>query len=91
MRCDLLLRTTRYDGDSISVREALHLGIPVIATDNEMRPPGVHLIPKADLKALCSMVEAVLKGRPNTATPLSAGHQSLDAVLDFYVWVAGEK
>jgi glycosyltransferase involved in cell wall biosynthesis len=43
--CDILLRTTRFDGDAISVREALHLGTPVIATDNGMRPAGVYLIP----------------------------------------------
>jgi glycosyltransferase involved in cell wall biosynthesis len=43
-RSDLFLRTTHYDGDSVSVREALQLGIPVLATDNGMRPRGVHLI-----------------------------------------------
>ena len=41
---DVLLRTTLFDGDAISVREALFLGTPVIATDNAMRPDGVHLI-----------------------------------------------
>jgi len=40
-RADVLLRTTLFDGDAISVREALHLGTPVIATDNGMRPDGV--------------------------------------------------
>jgi glycosyltransferase involved in cell wall biosynthesis len=44
LECDVLLRTTIYDGDSIAVREALCIGIPVIATDNGMRPPGVRLI-----------------------------------------------
>ena len=43
--CSALLRTTLYDGDAISVREALALGTPVIATDNGMRPAGVHLVP----------------------------------------------
>ncbi len=48
--CDVVLRTTHYDGDSLSVREALQLGTPVIATDNGMRPEGVHLIPHRILK-----------------------------------------
>ncbi len=48
LECDLLLRTTLYDGDSVSVREALYIGTPVIATDNGMRPEGVHLIPASD-------------------------------------------
>ena len=39
-RADLMLRTTLYDGDAVSVREALHVGTPVLATDNGMRPAG---------------------------------------------------
>jgi glycogen synthase len=51
-RADLMLRTTVFDGDAISVREALFLGTPVIATDNGMRPAGVRLIPVGDISAL---------------------------------------
>jgi glycosyltransferase involved in cell wall biosynthesis len=51
-RAGILLRTTLYDGDSISVREALHFGTPVIASDNGMRPPGVSLTPIGDLEKL---------------------------------------
>jgi glycosyltransferase involved in cell wall biosynthesis len=61
---DLLLRTTRYDGDSIAVREALDLGTPVVATDNGMRPEGVHLVPSADLPALCNAIEQALRLDP---------------------------
>lgn len=81
---DLFLRTTWYDGDSISVREALHLGIPVIATDNGMRPPGVHLIPKSNADALCRAVEVCLSGAVKTDAPAKAGSENLDAVLRFY-------
>jgi len=58
--CDVFLRTTLYDGDSISVREALHLGVPVIATDNGMRPPGVHLIAVSDSAGCLRMIDHVL-------------------------------
>ncbi|MDQ3907216.1 MAG: glycosyltransferase family 4 protein [Acidobacteriota bacterium] len=57
---DVFLRTTHYDGDAISVREALHIGTPVVATDNGMRPAGVHLIPVGDRRALVESVEARL-------------------------------
>ena len=50
--CDILLRTTLFDGDAISVREALFLGTPVIATDNGMRPDGVNLISVGDKEAI---------------------------------------
>ena len=63
---DLFLRTTRYDGDAISVREALHLGVPVIATDNGMRPDGVSLVPVADGPALVAAVEAQLARPPES-------------------------
>lgn len=58
--CDALLRTTDYDGDAISIREALFLNTPVVATDNGMRPEGVHLVPKGDATALVKTIENVL-------------------------------
>ena len=51
-KANVLLRTTKFDGDAISVREGLFLGTPVIATDNGMRPKGVTLIPIRDISAL---------------------------------------
>ena len=56
----LMLRTTLYDGDALSVREALQLGTPVIATDNGMRPAGVDLIPRFDLPPLLQAIEQQL-------------------------------
>ena len=69
---DLFLRTTHYDGDSLSIHEAIQLGIPVIATDNRMRPAGVHLIPVSDVFALCQAIETVL-GKPVRSGCCAAG------------------
>jgi glycosyltransferase involved in cell wall biosynthesis len=77
--CDVFLRTTLYDGDSISVREALHLGVPVIATDNGMRPPGVHLIAISDRDGCRRMIEQVLAD-PLLQEPL-ARHTNADNIL----------
>lgn len=41
-RIDLFIRPTLTDGDSISVREALHFKVPVVASDVCIRPAGVH-------------------------------------------------
>ena len=61
---DVLLRTTVFDGDAISVREALHLGTPVIATDNGMRPEGVELIMSGDRNGLAEAVKrAIVRGK----------------------------
>lgn len=60
-RADVMVRTTLYDGDAISVREALYLGTPVVATDNAMRPAGVQLVPASDPDALLAAVERTLR------------------------------
>ncbi len=84
-RADAMLRTTLFDGDAVSVREALHLGTPVIASDNGMRPAGVHLIPKSNLQALDRAIEEVLSAPGGCPEPESAPDESnLQAVLDLY-------
>jgi glycosyltransferase involved in cell wall biosynthesis len=84
-RSDVMLRTTLYDGDAISVREALHLGIPVIATDNGMRPEGVRLIPVSDENALFAAIETVLSaGKRQTPQAVEADEENLDAVYRLY-------
>lgn len=82
--CAILLRTTHYDGDSISVREAAEMGTPVIATDNGMRPPGCRLIPSPSLEPLLQAIDDTLTG-PRPAQPSgSVGVRNLDAVLAIY-------
>ena len=81
--CDALLRTTLYDGDSISVREALHLGTPVIATDNGMRPEGVALIRGSGSEALCAAIGQQFESGRAARRP-SAGEENLEAVLRLY-------
>ena len=59
-RCDMLVRPTRSDGDSSSVREALHAGLPVIASDCVERPEGVVTFPTGNLQMLGDAVLGVL-------------------------------
>jgi len=88
---DLLLRTTWYDGDSISVREGLHLGTPVIATDNGMRPQEVQRIPARDPTALLNAIMEQLTRRVPPRQPPTAGSDgNLQAVLDLYAELAKE-
>ncbi len=80
---DVFLRTTWYDGDAISVREALQLGTPVIASDNGMRPAGVHLIPPANAEALRDAILRVL-AQPVARYPREQDESNLEAVLELY-------
>jgi glycosyltransferase involved in cell wall biosynthesis len=85
MQCsDIMLRTTWYDGDAISVREALQLGVPVIASDNGMRPQGTHLIPARDLDALVAAVEKILESPPARVPLASESDRNLEEVLNVY-------
>lgn len=81
---DVFLRTTQYDGDSISVREALLSGTPVIATDNGMRPAGTHLIPRPEPDALRQTIELVLTQPGQDKPGNDTGEQNLAAVLALY-------
>lgn len=86
-----LLRTTLYDGDAISVREALYLGTPVIASDNGMRPEGVELIPVGNTEALVRTAVRVLgNGDGNRPRPV-AGGENLAEVLNLYFEVLGKR
>lgn len=54
----LTIRATRSDGDSLSVRESLYLGIPIIASDVTYRPKGTILFQNENVK---SLEEEILK------------------------------
>ncbi len=81
---DLSLRTTLYDGDSISVREALLIGTPVIATDNGMRPRGTYLIPRSDPDALRQAIEQVLTQTAPELPRGDTGERNIEEVFELY-------
>jgi glycogen(starch) synthase len=81
---DVFVRTTLYDGDSVAVREALHLGTPVVATDNGMRPEGARLFPARDLEALCRAILGALAAPRPEAPAGDDGADNIRAVLDLY-------
>ena len=82
---DLMLRTTLYDGDAVSVREALYLGVPVIASDNGMRPQGVHLIPRQDVNALDhAIVKLLSENKERSARCSPVDEANLQAVFEVY-------
>ena len=87
--CDVLLRTTDYDGDAISIREALHLDTPVVATDNGMRPEGVYLIPKGDGAALEKAIESALGQNAKIKSAKPDDYRNIAAILSLYKEIIG--
>jgi len=61
-RSAAFVRPTFTDGDSISVRESLALGIPVIASDAVARPEGTVLFETGNPDDLMKKMECVLEG-----------------------------
>jgi glycogen(starch) synthase len=87
-RTDLLLRTTHYDGDAMSVREALAIGTPVLATDNGMRPEGVRLVsmlsPDALAAAVTAAVRDVIDGQLSSAPDVTKMANPMRQLVDLY-------
>ena len=75
----LFVRPTWVDGDAVSVREALVLGIRVVATRTGTRPPGATLCEPGDIAALSDAMSAALVEAVNGA-PAGQGADTIDGV-----------
>ncbi|MRT15455.1 glycosyltransferase family 4 protein [Vitellibacter sp. q18] len=60
MSSDLVVRATNTDGDALTVREALFLKKPIIASDVTLRPEGTILFTNRDSQDLYLKINAVL-------------------------------
>ena len=60
-KSDIFVRPTFTDGDSLSIREAMHFNVPVVASDTVPRPGGVVLFKNRDLNDFVVKVEIVLE------------------------------
>lgn len=67
---DLVVRATNTDGNSLTIHEALSLGIPVVASDCVERPTGVQLFTNRSAVDLTSKVCEVLQNLDNYKTRL---------------------
>lgn len=63
-RCDVFVRTHLRDGVCASVLEALSLGVPVVASEDGLRPPSVVTYLPGDARALTRQLEMVLADLP---------------------------
>ena len=81
---DIVLRTTLFDGDAISVREALFLGAPVIATDTGDRPNGVYLIGIGDKNGLVRNVLKIIASPQSERDERLADNTNIASVVKLY-------
>ncbi|MEE9365060.1 MAG: glycosyltransferase [Cellulophaga sp.] len=59
----MVLRATRSDGDSLTIRESLYLNIPIIASDVTYRPDGTIIFRHEDSKDLSDKILDVIEER----------------------------
>jgi glycosyltransferase involved in cell wall biosynthesis len=69
----MLVRPTFCDGDSISVREAISLGVPVVGSNVGTRPADTLLFEVGDIDGLVRQVENVLEWEENSPPPMRRG------------------
>ncbi|HNM83070.1 MAG TPA: heparinase II/III family protein [Mycobacterium sp.] len=84
-RADVFVRTPHHEGDAISVREALAVGTPVVASDVGFRPSGVVRYRPADAADLADRLRATLAGRrADAAADPDEGERNLRFLLCAY-------
>ena len=89
-RCDLFVRPTLVDGDANSVREALALEIPVVASNVGNRPDGAILFRAGDADDLVAKLSAIIAEacfismvpRKSACLPTSSGQ--IRSLIDIY-------
>ena len=78
---DIVLRTTNTDGDSITVREALALGKPVVASDVVARPEGTTLFANRNV---ASLIKAIVEVCGQKVTPVTDNTDYAAIYSEFY-------
>ena len=85
------LRTTRTDGDAVSIREALDAGVPVIASDVTERPKGTITLPLRDMPAWVSAIETSLEQSQSLPEADKISNEHAEALTSLYREILGEE
>ena len=78
---DVFVRSTLADGDSTSVREALSLGVPVVASRIGTRPAGAILFQPGDVGEMLSKVELAMAMKRDGEVPAA---DCMDRLMEIY-------
>ncbi|HDZ21307.1 hypothetical protein LCGC14_0181340 [marine sediment metagenome] len=85
--CDVFVRPTTTDGDSVALREALHLHKPCVVSDAIPRPEGCQVVATGDLAQYVAQLTAMLDDLPAATAELKRLQKPLsgpEVYLDVY-------
>jgi glycogen(starch) synthase len=88
---DVVVRSTFVDGDSIAVREALALGVPVVASDTGFRPEGVALFQKGNSADLHRQLKVTIGNPGRGVTSEMHGGEPSEAIWRLYLQLAASR
>jgi glycogen(starch) synthase len=84
-RSDIFVRPTYSDADAVSVREAIALGTPVVASDVVRRPEGTLCFKTGDAGDLAAKIESLVSGAGALRrVPLQSAENGLNRLLELY-------
>jgi glycogen(starch) synthase len=86
---DVVVRSTFADGDSITVREAIALGVPVVASATDYRPEGVVLFEKGDAADLERKLDRMIQERARPGANDAARQDGGQTLWRLYLGLAG--
>lgn len=81
---DMVLRPTNADGDALTVREAIYMGKPTLASDVVSRPEGTRLFKTRDAHDLQQKMEDIIKEIHQKSTIPETGTGSNEELKTFY-------
>jgi len=83
-KANVFVRPTYFDGDASSVREALALGVPVVASDTDFRPEGVVLFRRGEVDDLVNTLTRTLQRPHGLPHGGGADGDAFDRLLAIY-------
>jgi ribosomal protein S2 len=78
------VRATATDGDAVAVREAIAMGIPVLATDCVPRPSECQLFKDGDRSKLRELLSAALISSAPLSEERGATTDNAERIADVY-------
>jgi glycosyltransferase involved in cell wall biosynthesis len=81
-QCDVFLRLTTHDGDSVSLHEGIASGLPCVVSDTGTRPAGTLVVTSVTPEGVSTVVsEALLRARGSGSTERRLAERNMRTIV----------